>query len=84
MFVRGNGITKRNISQVLQGVGKSVILGVPGLPEPVSLGEFLWRKGGKSQQVVRSIFDHIDSQVVSCVDAKVWPVRIANGESFEF
>src|ERR1035438_6690962 len=84
MFVRRNRVSKGDVSQVLQSVGKVVVLGVCGLPQPVSLGEFLRRKGGKSQQVVRSIFDHVDSQVVSCVNAKVWPVRIANGESFKF
>src|SRR5580698_5088468 len=84
MFVGGNGVAKGDISQVLQGVGKTVVLWVCSLPQPVSLGEFLRCKGGKSQQIVRSVFDHVDSQVVSCVNAKVWPVRIANGESFQF
>src|SRR6202035_4548605 len=63
---------------------KGIVLGVSGLPESVSLGKFLWRKRGKSQQVVRPVFNHIDPQVVPCVYAKVWPVCIAKGESFKF
>src|ERR1700689_3314382 len=84
MFVRRNGVSKSDISQVLQSVGKIVVLRVCGLPQPISLPEFLRCKGGKSQQVVRSIFDHVDSQIVSCVNKKVWPVGIANGELFKF
>src|ERR1700720_4328987 len=84
MFVCGNGCAKGDISQVLQGVGKGVVLGVSGLPTPVPRGEFLRRKSSKSQQVVRSIFNHVDSQVVPCIDAEVWPVCIAKGESFKF
>src|SRR5579864_8842616 len=84
MLVRGNGSAKGNISQVLQGVGKGVVLGVPRLPEAVSRGEFLRRKGGKSQQIVRPVFNHVDSQVVPRIDAKVWPVCIAKSESFKF
>src|ERR1035438_7858535 len=84
MFVGGNGDAKSDIAQVLQSVGERVVLKVPGLPEAVSRREFLWRKGSKSQQVIRPVFDHVDSQVVSGVDTKVWPPRITKGESFKF
>src|SRR5450631_2831324 len=84
MFVCGNGCTKGDVAQMLQGIRKSIVRWVSGLPESVTRREFLWRKGGESQQVVRSVFDHVDSQVVPGVDAKVRPVCIAKGESFKF
>ena len=84
MFVCGNGIAKSDVTQVLQSVGQRIVPRVPVLPQAVSRGEFLWRKGGKPQQVVRSIFDHIDSQVISCIDAEVWPLCIPKSKSFQF
>src|SRR5580658_7398182 len=41
MFVRGNRRAKCDVSQVLEGVGKGVVLGVSPFPKSVSLGEFL-------------------------------------------
>src|SRR5579862_734292 len=84
MFVRRNGSAKRHLSQVLQSVRERVVFRVSRLPKAVSLREFLRRKSSKTQQVVRSIFDHVDSQVVSRVDAKVWPMCIAQSEPFKF
>src|SRR5579872_1600853 len=84
MFVRRNGSAKRHVSQVLQSIRERVILRVARPPQAVALREFLRRKSGKPQEVVRPIFDHVDSQVVSRVDAKVWPMCIAQSESFKF
>src|ERR1700679_2813075 len=83
MFVSGNGGAKGHASQVWQGVRKGVVLRVSGFPEPVALGEFFRRESGKSQQIVRSVLDHVDSQVVSCVDAKLRAVFISKGESLQ-
>src|ERR1700721_676660 len=73
MFVRGNGRAKCDVSQVLEGVGKGVVLGVSPFPKSVSLSEFLRRKGGESQQIIRPVFDHVDSQGVPWVEGKTWP-----------
>src|SRR5215472_5762914 len=69
---------------MLEGVGESVVGGVSSLPKPVSLGEFLWRKGCESQQVVRTVFDQIDSQIISGVDAEVRTVLVAKRETLQF
>src|ERR1700678_3486573 len=81
MFVGGKGGPKGGASQVLQGIRKGVVARVSGFPEPVALGEFFRRESGKSQQIVRSEVDHVDSQVVSCVDAKLGAVFISKSKS---
>src|SRR6476661_1273961 len=84
MFVSRNGCAKRDVSQVLQSVGESVVRGISSFPEPVPLGKSLRRKSGQSQQVVRSVFDHVDSQVIPRVDVKIRTVCIAKRQSFKF
>src|SRR5215469_6956197 len=69
---------------MLEGVGEGVVGGISSLPKPVSLGEFLWRKGCESQQVVRAVFDQIDSKIISGVDAEVRTVLVAKRETFQF
>jgi hypothetical protein len=43
MFVGGNWVAKDDIAEILQSVGKCVVLRVAGLPEAVAFGKFFWR-----------------------------------------
>src|ERR1700731_4403402 len=80
MLVCGNRLTKRHIAKILQRIRKSVIRRVTRFPQPVPLRKFLWRERRESQQIVRPILDHVDAQIVSRVNAKMRPVRVAEGE----
>src|SRR5713226_4313181 len=80
VLVSGNRRTERHVAQILQRIRQSVIRGISRLPEPVALGEFFRCKRRQSQQIVRSVFDHVDAQVVSRVNAKVRSMRIPNRE----
>src|SRR5258708_1313092 len=74
MFVRWNGRAKGHVSQILEGVGQCEVPRITGLPKPVALRKFLRRKRRKSQQIVGAVLDHVDSQIVSRVDAEIRPV----------
>ena len=84
VFVRGNRFSKREVTQVLQRIGKNVVRRIAGFPQSVPLGEFLGRESCQPEEIVRPILDHVDSEVVPCIDAKVWPICVAKSESFEF
>ncbi len=83
MFVRRNWLAKRHVSQVLQRIRQGVIRRITRLPEPVAFGEFLRGKRRQSQQIIRSVLDHVDAQIVSRVDAEVRPVRVAEREPLQ-
>src|SRR5215472_6820931 len=83
VFVGGNGSAKSDVSQVLQGIGESIVIGISSLPEPVSLGELLRSKGGKTEQIVRAVFNHVDAQIVPRIDAKVRPVCVTEVETIK-
>src|SRR2546429_1515677 len=77
MFVRLNGIAKRNVSQMLQGIRQRIVRGIPFGPEAVPLRKLLRCKRGQPEQIIGSVLDHVDAQIVSCINAKVRPLRIA-------
>src|SRR5215469_7211085 len=77
MFVRRNWIAKGNISEILQRVRQRIVRGITGGPQPVPLRKLFRRKRGQPQQIIRSVLDHIDAQIVACVNEKVWPPCIA-------
>src|SRR5207245_11379035 len=54
------------------------------LPEPITLREFFRCECCDSQQIVGSIFDHVDAQIISGIDAEIWPVRVAKSEPLQF
>ncbi len=83
MFVRRNWLAKRHVSQVLQSIRQRVIRRITRLPEPVAFGEFLRGKRRQSQQILRSVLDHIDAQIVSREDAEIRPVRVAEREPLQ-
>src|SRR5437016_8003519 len=83
MFVGGNRLAKRNISKILQGIRESVIPRITRFPKPVALREFLGGKRCESQQIVRTVLDHVDAQVVSRVDAEIRPASVAKNEPLE-
>lgn len=71
MFVSGDGITEGDVSEILQGVIELVISFVPLFPEAVALGEFFRAKGGESEEVVGTVFDHVDAEIIAGVNAKI-------------
>ena len=83
MFVGRNRFAKRHIPQILQCVRQGIILRIAGFPQAVTFREFIWRKGGQPQQVVRPIFDHVDRKVISRVDAEFRTVPVAKRQPLE-
>jgi len=83
MLVSGNRLAESNVSQILKRIGERVIRGVAGFPEAVSLRKLFWRKGRKAQQVVGTVFDHIDAQIVAGVDAKIRAPRVAQRQAVQ-
>src|SRR6266851_9627171 len=84
VFVRGNRVAKRHVPQVLQRIRQSVIRRVTRLPQQVALRKFFGCERRQSQQIVRPVLDHVDAQIVSRVDAKIRPVRVAKSEPLQF
>src|SRR2546429_2762216 len=62
---------------MLQGVGQRMVRGIPFGPEAVPLRKLLRCKRGQPEQIIGSVLDHVDAQIVSCINAKVRPLRIA-------
>src|SRR5262245_9401810 len=56
VFVCGHRRTERDITEVLQCVGSSVIRGIARSPKPIALGELFGRERGETKQIVRSVF----------------------------
>src|SRR5215467_8353311 len=83
MFVSGHRFTKSDVSQVLQTIRERIVVGVPGFPEPVSIRKFFWREGCKPQQIVRTIFNHIDPQIISRIDTEIWSVFVPKSYALE-
>src|SRR5260221_14393272 len=81
MLVSRHWLAKSHIPEVLQGVGKRVVSRVSLLPEPVSFRKFLRSKGSEPQEIVRTVFDHVDAQIVARIDAKIRAMRVAQCEA---
>src|SRR5579864_624665 len=69
---------------MLQRICQSIIAGVSALPPTVTFRKFLWGKGSQAQQVVGTVLDHVDAQIVSSVDTKVWTTLVAKSKPLEF
>src|SRR5215475_8640011 len=70
VFVGGDWIPESHIAEMLERVGERVVCGITGAPQTVAFGELLGRKCGETQQVIRSVFDHIDRKIVAREDLK--------------
>src|SRR5678815_788710 len=84
MLVCGHWSTKRDIAQVLQRVGQSIVSRIPFSPQPVSFRKLFRSKRRKTQQVVRSIFDHVDPEIVARVNAELGTMCVSHLETLEF
>src|SRR6266576_3607141 len=84
MLVRGYWFSKCNIAQILQGIRKWVVGGISRFPEMVALRELFWSEAGQTQQIVRSVLDHVDPQIVARVNTEVRPVRVSQCKAFQF
>jgi len=84
VFVRGHRLSKGDVTQVLQRIGKSVVRRIAAFPQPVPLGELLGRESCQPEEIVRPILDHVDSEVVPGIDVKIRPICVAKSESLEF
>src|SRR5215813_5122520 len=84
VFVGGDWSPKSHIAEMLQRVGERVVCGIAGAPQSVAFGELLGRKRGETQKVIRSVFDHIDREIVAREDLKLGSKPIAQFESSQF
>src|SRR4030095_5862961 len=84
MLVGWNRLTKSHIPEMLQRIGKSIVCRVPSLPKLVSFEKFLRSKRCKTEQIVRTVFNHIDAEIVASINAQVRAMRISKTEAFKF
>lgn len=71
MFVGGDWRAKTHEAEVLQEVVEHKRAGVSTFPPDISFGEEVGGQGAESKEVVRSVEDHIDGQIVSGEEEKV-------------
>src|SRR5215510_14718830 len=83
MLVRRYWVAEGHVSKVLQGVREREIGGVIRFLEAVSLRELLWRKRRQAEQIVRSILDHVDAQIVARVDSELRPAGVSKRQPFK-
>ena len=74
----GDGVAESDVSQLLKRVRKLVIIGVSMLPHVVPLGKLSRSKRCQAQKIIGAVFDHVDSEVVTGVDAKLGAMLVAN------
>ena len=83
MLIRRDGRTERDVPQVLQRVGQRVVARIAVAPQPVALGKFLGSEGCEAQQVIRTVLDHVDAEIVAGIDAELRPMRVSELQPFE-
>src|SRR5215467_13666009 len=66
VFVGGDWSPESDIAEMLQHIRKRVVCGIAVAPQTVAFGELLGCKRGETQKVIRSVFDHIDREIVAC------------------
>src|SRR5262245_57580737 len=76
VFVGGDWSPESHIAEMLQRVGERVVCGIARAPQTVAFGELLGRKCGETQEVIRSVFDHIYRKIVAREDLKLGPILL--------
>src|SRR5215467_2952311 len=77
VFVGGDWSPESHVAEMLQRVGQRVVCGIGGAPQSVAFGELLRREGGETQKIIRSVFDHIDGEIVAREDLKLRAILLA-------
>lgn len=71
VFVGGDGRAKAYEAEVLEEVIEHERAGVSLFPPGVSFGEEVGGKGAEAKEVVRSVEDHVDGQIIAGEEEKV-------------
>lgn len=79
VFVGGDGCAEGEEPEVLEAIVQRVKRGIAIEPCFVALREHVGSECAKAQQVIASIHNHVDGEVIACVHAEVRAHGIADG-----
>ena len=84
VFVGWDGGAESEEPEVLEAVVERVKLGIAFEPRFVALREKVGSECAKAQQVIASVHDHVDGEIIACVHTEVRAHGIADSDSLPF